>query len=146
MKYRIVFIFLFAMKFVMTISAQSVAVNTTMPDPSAILDVQSTDQGILIPHMTSAQRISIASPASGLMVYDTDAQSFWYYHATSGWINILNVVDGWRTDGNATSSSNFAGTTSNTSLVFKANNTLSGKIDLTGQNTFFGLISGESNT
>ena len=38
---------------------------------SSILDVQSTTQGFLPPRMTTTQKNAIASPASGLVVYDT---------------------------------------------------------------------------
>lgn len=54
--------------------AQGVAINTDgqQPDPSAMLDVKSTNKGLLIPRMTSAQRNAIVSPAKGLLVYQTD--------------------------------------------------------------------------
>ncbi|MEL6923999.1 MAG: tail fiber domain-containing protein [Bacteroidota bacterium] len=63
-----------------------VAVNTTQanPDASAILDVSSTTKGMLVPRMTSTQRTNIASPATGLLVFDTDESSFWFYNGT-GW-------------------------------------------------------------
>lgn len=41
------------------------------PVASAILQIDSTTQGFLLPRMTSAQRLAIVSPATGLMVYDT---------------------------------------------------------------------------
>ena len=40
-------------------------------DSSAILELQSTDKGLLIPRMTSSQRSAIASPAPGLMIFNT---------------------------------------------------------------------------
>lgn len=48
-----------------------VGINTSTPNASAALDIESTSKGILIPRMTSAQRLAISSPAPGLMVYDT---------------------------------------------------------------------------
>ncbi len=72
--------------------AQNVAINDdgTAPHASAMLDIKvnaAAKKGLLIPRMTSAQRSAIASPAAGLMVYDTDTQSFWYWNA-SAWTNL----------------------------------------------------------
>ncbi|MCD4697687.1 MAG: hypothetical protein K8S16_15795, partial [Bacteroidales bacterium] len=39
---------------------------------SAMLDVMSTDKGMLVPRVTTSQRLLIASPAIGLLVYDTN--------------------------------------------------------------------------
>lgn len=46
---------------------------------SAILDVKSTDKGILVPRMTTVQIAAIATPEIGLLVYDTDINKFKYY-------------------------------------------------------------------
>jgi hypothetical protein len=61
-----------------TVQAQSVGINTdgSTPNPSALLDVKSTDKGLLIPRMSTAQRTAITSPATGLMVFDTNTGSF----------------------------------------------------------------------
>lgn len=48
-------------------------------DASAILDVKSDDKGMLIPRMDSESRMAISSPATGLVVYDNNTHSFWYY-------------------------------------------------------------------
>lgn len=65
-----------------------VGIGTTSPNASSMLDIASTTQGLLAPRMTTAQKIAIASPANGLMVYDTDLKLFSYYDlpATS-WVN-----------------------------------------------------------
>lgn len=56
----------------------------TPADPSAALDISSTNQGILIPRMTLAQRQLISNPAVGLMIYQTDdVKGFWYFDGTS---------------------------------------------------------------
>ena len=53
---------------------------------SAILDVQSTTQGVLPPRMTTAQMLAIASPANGLTIYNTDVSSLASYStASSQW-------------------------------------------------------------
>ncbi len=40
-------------------------------EPSALLDLQSTDKGFLLPRMTEAQRDEITGPATGLMIFNT---------------------------------------------------------------------------
>ncbi len=83
-----------------SLSASSqVAINTdgASPDNSAMLDVKSTTQGMLLPRMTSAERIAIASPATGLTVYDLTTQSYWYYNGTA-WTTLANSP--WTVNGN----------------------------------------------
>ncbi|HLW31458.1 MAG TPA: hypothetical protein VKX40_04280 [Aequorivita sp.] len=60
-------------------SFAQVGINTTDPHPSSMLEIKSDDKGILIPRISKNDREAIADPAYGLMVYDTDSQSFWYY-------------------------------------------------------------------
>ncbi|MEI6766474.1 MAG: glycine-rich protein [Bacteroidota bacterium] len=73
------------------IIAQGLSVNTTgaAPDTSAMLDVSSTIKGTLITRMTTVQRNSIALPATGLIIFNTDCSEFQYYSG-SGWVSILN--------------------------------------------------------
>lgn len=49
--------------------AQGVGVNTSgsNPDPSAILDITSSDQDVLIPHISAAQRDGMALPGNANM-------------------------------------------------------------------------------
>ncbi|MCX6277412.1 MAG: tail fiber domain-containing protein [Bacteroidetes bacterium] len=130
-----------------------VAVNTdgAAPDPSAMLDVKSTSKGILLPRMTLAQRSAIASPANGLMIYQTDNSPGFYYNAGSGvspvWV-VAGTGSGWGLSGNSGTSAgaNFIGTTDNAPLTFKSNNQLVGKIDLSSFNTSFGYNSLIANT
>ena len=71
-----------------TLSAfAQVGINTdnSMPDASAMLDVKSTDKGVLIPRMTLAQRDLITTPATGLMIYQTDNTPGFYYYNGSIW-------------------------------------------------------------
>ena len=49
----------------------SVGINTTTPDPSAVLDVESTTKGLLPPRMTNDQMKAIVNPVDGLTVYNT---------------------------------------------------------------------------
>jgi hypothetical protein len=87
---RVLFLLVCGLMAAMQLPAQSVGINTTgnNPDASAMLDVQSTTQGMLVPRMNSGQRTTISSPAIGLLVYDLDTQSFWF-HAASGWTELV---------------------------------------------------------
>lgn len=77
--------------------AQGVSVNAdgSPPAASAMIDIQSTTKGVLIPRMTTAQRIGIAAPASGLLVYDNTTGSFWYRTA-SAWVELTDNFHGLR--------------------------------------------------
>ncbi|MBP9793562.1 MAG: hypothetical protein KBC56_06135 [Flavobacterium sp.] len=45
--------------------------------------------------MTTAQKTAITSPADGLIVYDTDLKSFYYYNsATASWVKMSSNADG----------------------------------------------------
>jgi len=48
-------------------------------DPSAILDLQSSSKGVLIPRMTQAQRDAIVAPASSLLIFNTESAQFQIY-------------------------------------------------------------------
>ncbi len=61
-----------------------VAIGTTTPEASAILDVSSTSKGVLIPRMTRAFRNVIATPPEGLLIYQTDFTPGFYYYK-GGW-------------------------------------------------------------
>ena len=52
------------------------------PDASAILEAESTTKGFLLPRMTTTQRNAISSPATGLMVYNTDTGGVEIYNGT----------------------------------------------------------------
>ena len=84
------------------VAAQSVGIGTNNPSQSSILEVQSTQKGLLIPRMTSAQRQAIPAPETGLVVYDLTQMAFFYYRGADngGWVRIINHSDGpWATAG-----------------------------------------------
>jgi hypothetical protein len=72
-------------------SFSQVAINedNSNPDPSAMLDVHSIDKGVLVPRLTSTQREAIASPANGLLVWDSDTESFWFFNQIK-WIELID--------------------------------------------------------
>jgi len=65
-----------------------VGINNETPDASAALDITSTTAGILIPRMTQSQRDAVSSPATGLMVYQTDGTVGFYYYNGSSWAEV----------------------------------------------------------
>lgn len=87
------------------IFAQGVGFGTNNPHPSALVDITSNNKGMLVPRLTSAQRTAIASPAPGLLVYDTNTNSFWFYNGTA-WANLSAGASPWGTDGNHIFNSN----------------------------------------
>jgi hypothetical protein len=84
------------------LSLTQVAINTdgSTPDNSAMLDVKSTSKGLLVQRMTQTSRNAIASPANGLLIYQTDNTPGYYYNSgttiTLQWQK-LSPVDDWST-------------------------------------------------
>ena len=72
------------------ISTQAqVGIGTPAPAASAQLDITSTSKGLLVPRMTQAQRTGIAAPDAGLLVYQTDGASGFYYFKNGGWLRLV---------------------------------------------------------
>jgi len=71
-----------------------VAINTngSSPNASAMLDVTSSTKGILVPRMTAAERGLIASPATGLLVYQTNAPVGYYFFNGTAWKQMIDAV------------------------------------------------------
>jgi hypothetical protein len=61
-----------------------VGIGTTTPNASAKVEIASTTQGFLPPRMTTAQRDAIATPALGLVIYNTSTNCLNFYVGT-GW-------------------------------------------------------------
>jgi hypothetical protein len=134
------------------VQAQNVGLNNdgSPAHPSAILDMKATDKGVLVPRMTAVQRAAIASPATGLLVYQTDTPAGFQFYNGSAWMPIGGAgASGWALAGNAATATDFLGTTTNQPLNFRANNldharlTQRGGLEL-GMNTFGNLFIGEN--
>ena len=131
------------------VQAQGVGIGTANPDKSALLDLSSSDKGLLLPRMSLKNRSNIDKPAKGLMVYQTDYLSGIYVYNGTEWTALgnseakLTTADNsvWGTSGNTglDRSTNFLGTTDITPLIFKVNNHFSGKIDPERGNVYLGF-------
>lgn len=88
--------FIAAIAFVFGLNAayaqNNVGIGTTTPNANAILEMQSTTQGVLVPRMTTVQRNAIAAPSEGLLVYDTDVNCFFFYESSAAsWTSLCNA-------------------------------------------------------
>jgi len=84
-----------------------IGIGTTSPHASAILDIESTSHGFLVPRMSTSQRdlINGGSPTQGLMIYNTDEKCLQTYNQVS-WISLCS------SSGNSSSNQNgITGTT-----------------------------------
>jgi hypothetical protein len=107
-----------------------VGIGNTNPDPSSILDLTSTTQGMLAPRMTESERDAITSPANGLLIYQTNNAYGFYYWDGSSW----KSFGGGGTDNDWT----IAGTdmyNANTGNIGVGNTSPSTKFHITGTTT-----------
>jgi len=133
---------------------QGVAINTdgTNADNSALLDIKSISKGILIPRLTAAQKTAISSPATGLLIYQTNASAGFYYYNGSAWTSLTSVAQGpltgWATTGNTgtDSSINFIGTLDSKPLIGKVNGEQTFYFSSTNPATYIGYQAGKNNS
>jgi Ice-binding-like len=72
----------------LTFSNAQVGIGTITPNDSAILDIVSSNRGVLLPRLDATQRAAIVSPSNGLIIYNTTTSAFNYYD--NGWKVVLN--------------------------------------------------------
>lgn len=95
-----------AIHIILLLSVESFSQNTGISDvintpaASAVLDVYSTTKGMLTPRLTQAQRTAISSPATGLLVYQTDAVTGFYYYNGTAWTILSSGTVQWQTTSN----------------------------------------------
>jgi hypothetical protein len=129
-------------------SSGAAGIGTTSPNASSLLEVKSTSKGILIPRMTLTQRNAIASPATGLLIFQTNSTPGFYYYSGTAWTAVTQKSKGWSLTGNSGTnpSTNFIGTTDAEPLMFRINNTKAGYIDYNTGAVALGYLSLNSNT
>src|SRR5689334_2557629 len=82
--------------FFMSVSAraQNVGINNPTPHAKSLLDLTSTDKGLLAPRMTQAQRLAMFpagdATAKGMLVYQTDNAQGFYYYDGSVWMALAS--------------------------------------------------------
>jgi hypothetical protein len=129
-----IIIALFLVCAINNIKAQSVGINTVSPNPSAVLDVESFDKGLLIPRVALTQTnlpTPITAPAVSLMVYNTafagaspnEVVPGYYYWDGLMWVAFRSANNAWQLAGNAgtAAGTDFIGTTDAQDLVVKTN-------------------------
>lgn len=72
-----------------------VSIGIANPHPSAVLDLTATQKGVLLPRLTTQQRLGIVSPATGLLVYDTNEKNFQYFDG-SAWQPVGSTAGFWQ--------------------------------------------------
>jgi hypothetical protein len=69
------------------------------PHASAMLEIRSNTQGLLIPRMNTIHRTILSlTAADGLLVYDTDVNAF-FLRANSAWVNLSSSSEIWKQNG-----------------------------------------------
>jgi len=63
----------------------SIAPSVVPPHQSAMLDVQASSKGVLIPRMSQAARNNIQDPAESLLIYQTDNEPGYYFYQNGTW-------------------------------------------------------------
>jgi hypothetical protein len=144
----------FTLLAVSCLAQSNVGINTSTPDPNAVLDITSSDKGVLIPRVGLTSVLSNAPltgvPQNGTLVFNHITNSSvtpgFYYWLSNQWLRMDDAGSAgkdWSVFGNSgTNFLNFIGTLDNKPLRFRVNNTIAGLLDPLGRNTFFGLNSG----
>jgi hypothetical protein len=99
----------FAVSFLLiNVYAQNIGIGTTTPNASALLDISSSSKGLLIPRMSAAQMNAIASPAPGLVIYNTTDSSY-YTRRSINWQKISYGDDNiWKNVSNSIHAQNYS--------------------------------------
>jgi hypothetical protein len=91
---------------------------------SAVLELESTTKGFLLPRMTTGEMNAISTPANGLSIYNIETNCVYVYRNTA-WVSSCDPLGlgAWSITGNnnIVPASNFLGTTTAQPIVFKTN-------------------------
>lgn len=82
---RLLFVFCFCFISIGVFAQIAINSDGSSPHPSAMLDVESTTKGLLIPRMSQTQRDLISNKTTGLLIFQTDNTPGFYYYTGSAW-------------------------------------------------------------
>ena len=112
-----------------------VGVNTSTPNSSSLLDIQSTTKGLLVPRLTNTQMNAVTSPATGLTIYNTDASSLYVFNGLT-WNSKEDRIAAYANDGVAIQLDNLKiQLSTNTSERSMQIATVSGTIQISGSSS-----------
>lgn len=77
-----------------TTAQVKIGTNPTQINESAELEIESTDKGLLLPRLNTAQRDAISNPAEGLLIYNFDIKCLEIFNGTE-WINNCSSEPDW---------------------------------------------------
>jgi hypothetical protein len=100
MKTAIIYLTIFILSGVMAFGQVGINDEGLVPDPSAMLDINSTTKGVLVPRMTIAERNGISNPAIGLLVFCTDNNAYFSNKGTPAVPNWVMISSQWMNNGN----------------------------------------------
>ena len=99
--------------------------NQSTLNANAVLEIESTSKGVLLPRLTTVQQNAMPAPSDGMLIYNTDSACFVLRRAGI-WRSLCAANGGvaWSTLGNAATvnGTNFIGTTDNIPLSMRVNN------------------------
>lgn len=128
-----------------------VGIGTATPNASSMLDITSTNKGLLIPRValiSTSDVATIASPVTSLLVYNSGflPNGYYYWNGTLWVLLATGNNPDWSLTGNSGTNpaNNFIGTTDTQDLRFRRANGWAGTIASTV--TSFGFNAGRDNT
>jgi len=77
-----------------TVQTTGIGINTISPYTATAFQIDSTKGGLLIPRMSYSEKEAIVSPVQGLLVFQTDGHSGFYFYSGTEWVNFdSNIYD-----------------------------------------------------
>lgn len=136
-RYVLVTLAMLCLASVLVFGQNNVGIGTATPDASALLHLESTSKGVLIPRLTTPERDAIVLPATGLLIFNRTLDQFQYNFGTPAlpeWVSFITIdITGgassrnfWSLFGNDSinASQHFLGTKNAQPLIIKTDNTL----------------------